>query len=276
MTVSSHAHRAPLLRALAHHAAFSARLTWMRRHSVAVGLFAYTLPAAATIAVWQALSAVGLHPGGYAPGALAAYTLAARLVSAVTVPTIHWQVERETTGQTFACRLLRPSGTLAGLWGEDIGRLLAGGLVAAAGTGALLLGCAAAGIARLPALAPGRVLLAVADLPLTWLLLEAGFSAAAAQSVGWTRAGDVFYLAHAVLDLLAGVYVPLDLFPVAARRILAFTPVPYLFAFPADLALGRTGLLPGLPLQARWAGLLLLLAGRAWRRAIRRMRQVGD
>ncbi len=201
------------------YALFCARVTWMERGSATVALLAYTLPAAATIAVWQALFAAGAAPAGYTLAGLVTYSFAVRIVSAVTEPSIRWRVRRETLDQTFTWRLLRPWGPLPAFWGADLGGMLGQAAVGVLGTLVLLAACGAVGVVHLsrgvPASLVVRLALAAGDVPLAWLVLEAGFSIAAAQNLVWTDAEDLFWLAQTVPEVLAGVYVPIDLFPEA-------------------------------------------------------------
>lgn len=78
--------------------------------------------------------------------------------------------------------------------------------------------------------------------------------------------------------LLGGLMVPLSLYPEWARRILAWTPFPYLFAFPVDVLFGRIGIADwarGLAMSLGWCAVVGLVWHLIWRRGTLRYTGVG-
>jgi len=78
--------------------------------------------------------------------------------------------------------------------------------------------------------------------------------------------------------LLGGLVVPLDMFPSGLRELFAALPWPYIFGFPAEVALGARdgeGLVRGLLTQAGWLVAVALLGQILWRRGLRRYGAAG-
>jgi ABC-2 type transport system permease protein len=81
-----------------------------------------------------------------------------------------------------------------------------------------------------------------------------------------------------LFSLLGGLVVPVELFPQAVRDLILLTPFPYIFGFPAQIALGVPGdaaLLRGLLIQGGWLVVLGGLGQLLWRRGLRRYGAAG-
>jgi len=78
--------------------------------------------------------------------------------------------------------------------------------------------------------------------------------------------------------LFGGFMIPLSLFPPWARAILAWTPFPYLFAFPLDALFGRLSPADwarGMGLALGWCGGVAILGKILWRRGMIQYTGVG-
>ena len=81
-----------------------------------------------------------------------------------------------------------------------------------------------------------------------------------------------------VSSLLGGLYLPLALFPDAARRILEMLPFRYLFAFPVETMLGRVSprdWAAGMALALAWCGVFAVISRLVWRRGTLQYTGVG-
>lgn len=78
--------------------------------------------------------------------------------------------------------------------------------------------------------------------------------------------------------MLGGVVVPVELFPEAVQRWLAWTPFPYILDFPVRAAIGRIegmALLTGFGIQLLWIAILLAAFTIGWRVSLRRFSAAG-
>ncbi|QEX21829.1 multidrug ABC transporter permease [Hypericibacter adhaerens] len=122
--------------------------------------------------------------------------------------------------------------------------------------------------------APFFVLAAVAGM-----LLHFHMEYLLGLSAFWTDqslAFEGFYLT--LFSLLGGLVVPINLFPEAVRDLILLTPFPYIFGFPAGIALGvpdSAALLRGFLIQGGWLLVLGSLGQILWRRGLRRYGAAG-
>jgi len=75
-----------------------------------------------------------------------------------------------------------------------------------------------------------------------------------------------------VLQLTAGSFFPLDVFPQQIVSLLSFTPLPYLMYFPAKIWLQQLrveNLYQGLIILSIWIALFYLLANFLWKRGLK-------
>jgi ABC-2 type transport system permease protein len=101
-----------------------------------------------------------------------------------------------------------------------------------------------------------------------WFALEFLFGLAAF----WLEETWVFrYIFQIFAVVLSGGFFPLELFPQWLQKALAFTPFPFMTAFPVQIFLGRQhgDLLGALALIVTWLGIVIVITRLAWRRGIR-------
>jgi viologen exporter family transport system permease protein len=81
-----------------------------------------------------------------------------------------------------------------------------------------------------------------------------------------------------LFSLLGGLVVPVELFPQTVRDLILLTPFPYIFGFPAEIALGvpdHAALVRGFLVQGAWLIGLAGLGQFMWRRGLRRYGAAG-
>lgn len=194
---------------------------------------------------------------GYDPAAMVTFVWVGQgLIDVIQLWRGSELAERVRTGDV-AIDLMRPWDLQAALLAEDLGR--AGFSVLIRFSAPMLVGLLMFDV-RLP------------RSPLTWLVFALGVLLAVVVSFGmrfllnltafwlldWR---GVFGLHWVITGVLAGLVVPIGLFPQWARVALWCTPFPALVQVPADLLIERGPAAAMLAHQAGWA-IVLLLAGR--------------
>lgn len=95
--------------------------------------------------------------------------------------------------------------------------------------------------------------------------------------MGWTIV-RLFELFELVTLVFGGLMIPIEILPGPAQAIAALLPFRYLYAFPANVLLGRVAgldLAIGLGIQIGWLIGVTALSRSLWRRALIRYEAVG-
>jgi ABC-2 type transport system permease protein len=93
-----------------------------------------------------------------------------------------------------------------------------------------------------------------------------------------SQTGGVFELFYVVQSFLSGLIIPLDIMPEAVQAATAFSPFPYFYFFPIQLAQGRLELaqaVQGLAIQAAWLVVSFLLMRLVFTLGVRRFSAYG-
>jgi len=81
-----------------------------------------------------------------------------------------------------------------------------------------------------------------------------------------------------LMNFLSGALIPLSLFPEQMQAVLAWTPFPYLIAFPTNVILGKVAAVEffrGVTLMVCWGIALTFAASLIWKKGIREYSSVG-
>lgn len=222
-------------------------------------------------AVYEQAGASGrAELGGFTAVQMTSYLAVAWTARSFWFNNLDREMAAEVRAGTVAVELLRPYSyllsRLAGALGEGVFRL-----VFYAVPGFLL--AAALFPVRLPALGWGWLPFALA--------LFLGFAVNSLVNVlcglaafYWLNVSGFLIAKRVLVDVLAGVFVPLNLYPDWARGVLAWLPFQAIgflpgAAFAGALPAGGWGRL--LAVQAAWVGVLAAVAAAAWGAARRRL-----
>ena len=231
------------------------------RTEVLVRVASALLVATLTWSVWSAVAADRDAVAGVPSAALPAYALVAWLWATVYATRIDAELAQRARTGDLVVELLRPVDLQLWHYARDLGRAS----VALVCTGGPLLAVA---LVLLPLPLPGD--------PRTWLWLALSLPLSHGVSVGlaWLvgvaavrlRSGrGLLALKGAVLALLSGALIPLQLYPEPVQVLANWLPFASLSHGPAALFIGQAG--PEVVArQALWVGVLALLGRWAWRR----------
>jgi ABC-2 type transport system permease protein len=218
--------------------------------------------------LWQAIIAAGIDMQGYQLNELKIYLLFGLLTNMVLSYTAENRISRKVLDGSIAMDLLRPLDFQATCLAESIGMGLFEGFL---GILIVLAVALAFGGVAFPA-EPITLILLVVSL-LLGLLVKFGVVYLTGLLCFWTESPlGISWMRQAITNLFSGALIPLAFFPDWLRTLAFYLPFQSIVHIPAQLALGRTENLFGLPaIQIGWV-IALFLAGRMlWRLAIRRI-----
>lgn len=212
------------------------------------------------LSIWRTVFAGRGPVGGMSLGAILTYTLAAEVFAAPL--DVRSDLEDALWQGTIAVRLLQPFGIVGQFVAETAGRWA---IDAACFSLPLFLLAPLLGVDPRPA-SPGAAAWFVASLVLAGAVgfaLDFLFTAVvvALETSLWV----IKYLRRGLTTLLSGALVPLALLPWGIGGVFAWLPFASMASAPLRLYTGTGDPRTLLPLQAGWAVVLALLAGRLWR-----------
>lgn len=224
------------------------------------------LVGALTTSVWLAVTRGRADVGGVPASALVTYVLVAWLWAAAVSTRVDQRLAERAASGALALDLLRPGSLQARAYCRDLGRT---GMTALFTTVPLMVGA----VLVVPVTLPTD--------PLLWLAFAASLpvSHALAFALAWLvglgavllRTGEgLLHLKGALLALLSGALIPLEIYPDAVRAFVVWLPFAGLSHTPAALLTGRGGLAL-LMVQAGWALALMALGHGVWRGVSRRL-----
>lgn len=245
------------------------------RGAVLFGLLCFALPALATALLWHALYGAGAGPEEYRLAEIVTYSVLIRFVAEVVKSDLFWSVRSDLLSGALSQRLLLPAGYFGyQLAGQAAGRLAAAAMAAVACAGVYL----AAGRWLEGPASTGHFALMLLALPTTFLLQFMIQFVLAMISFWVEDSNGIYFTVYHAIDLLSGMWTPLDLYPDGFLAAAAYTPAPYLASFPVRIYLGR--LTPGeaaagLALQVVWIAAIAVLAAWVWSRGTRHFQAAG-
>lgn len=234
------------------------------------------LPPFTMIFVW--LSAYGdrANVAGYSLPAMIGYYLIVSTLRTVLTPYPEYDIARQVREGTISQHLVRPlSIWLYYLFGELAWKGVRTALLIPVMIVAVVLLRPVLGGIDVSA---GQVIAFLAasaiSFALTYLL-----KMTLAWSAFWiTESNGLFELFELVTLVFGGLMIPIEVLPGPAQTVAAVLPFHYLYAFPADVLLGRaTGpdLAIGFGIQIAWLIAISLLSRHLWHRALIRYEAVG-
>ena len=219
-----------------------------------------------TTSVWLAVTRGRTEVGGVPASALVTYVLVAWLWAAAVSTRVDQHLADRAASGALALDLLRPGSLQAQAYFRDLGRTAA---TAVFTTVPLLAGALVVVPVPVPT-APSAWLAFAASLPVSHALAFALAWLVGLGAVLLRTGTGLLHLKGAVLALLSGALIPLEIYPDAVRHVVVWLPFAGLSHTPAALLTGRGGL-DLLAVQAGWAVLLLGLGHRAWRSVSRHL-----
>ncbi len=237
-----------------------------------VWVLAYTMPII-MLALWAEVAREA-PVGRFGEREFQAYFLATLIVRLATGAWVVWEMNMEVRQGTLQKRLLRPVHPLVTYLTENLAALpLRLAVVAPIATASLLwLG---AGV-----LTGDWVEMLIVPFSLlgAFLLTFLAMASIGTLSLYWESSIAVFDLWLGLYTVLSGYVMPLELFPPAARAIIARLPFRQMLAFPVENLLGlepRGQALEDLALQWSWVAVFALLVSALWRAGMRRFGAYG-
>ncbi len=219
-----------------------------------------------TTSVWLAVTRDRPAVGGVPASALVTYVLVAWLWAAAVSTRIDQHLADRAASGALALDLLRPGSLQARAYFRDVGRTAATALFT---TVPLLVGSVFVVPVSLPT-DPSTWVAFAASLPVSHALAFALAWLVGLGAVLLRTGNGLLHLKGALLALLSGALIPLEIYPDAVRRVVVWLPFAGLSHTPAALLTGRGGL-DLLAVQAAWAVVLLGLGHQAWRKVSRHL-----
>lgn len=234
------------------------------------------LPPIVMLALWQAVYQQGQALPGYSLSEIVTYYVGVLLLRSMVTSHAEWQMSYDIRMGYLSRYLTRP----VSVWGVWLTNELAPKVVRALWLtptlvlAVLLLGpqlaLPALTLGQLAGLALSLVLAFALGFMLKLSLGMASFWLIEIEGANW--------LYEAVVFLLSGGMVPLEVLPDQVAAVARLLPFQYLYYFPASVLLGRVdgwSLVAGLLGQAAWLAVTILLARRLWPAALRQYEAVG-
>jgi ABC-2 type transport system permease protein len=243
------------------------------RGAVAIWVMTSTIPPLVFVVVWRTVAGDG-GVGGYTADQFVAYFLVMMVVDHLTFIWLMWEFEWRVRSGSFSPLLLRPihpvhhnicEVTMYKVVGLD-------GILPAAVVLALVFDADFSGtdLAALAAFVPALVLAMALRFVVEWTLALSAF---------WlTKVSAINAVFFSLFTFLGGQFAPISVLPDGVQRLAAFTPFPWVLAFPVEVFLGRRSggeLVVGYTAQAIWLVIALVAMRLLWRRAVRRYSAVG-
>ena len=243
------------------------------RGAVAIWVLSVVVEPIVLIAVWRTVTGTGTT-GSYTADQFVAYYLVLMVVGHLTFIWHMYEFDFRIRTGAFTPLLLRPVHPVHHDVCQSLTYKLVGlvGLLPAAVALAFAFGADFSATTPLAALAflPVLALAMAVRFLLEWCLALAAF---------WlTKVSALNALYASVFAFLAGQFAPLEVLPAALQTVAAWTPFPWMLAFPVEVLLGRrtgTDLLVGVAVQLLWVGVGVVALRWLWRRAARRYSAVG-
>ncbi len=243
------------------------------RGAVAIWVLSVVIEPLVLIAVWSTVTGTG-STGSYTARQFVAYYLVLMVVGHLTFIWHMYEFEFRIRTGAFSPLLLRPVHPVH----HDVCQSLTYKLVGLVGLlpVAVLLALAfdadfsQTSVGDVLAFLPAVVLAMALRFLVEWCLALAAF---------WlTKVSALNALYASVFTFLAGQFAPLEVLPGWLQTVAAWSPFPWMLAFPVEVLLGRRpggDLALGYAAQLVWTGVALLALRLLWRRAARRYSAVG-
>ena len=242
------------------------------RAEFVVWFLAYSMPLI-MMALWTAVAREG-PVGEFDARKFQAYFMAALLVRLVTGSWVAWELTWEVRQGTLAQRMLRPFPPLLAHFADQSSAMPMRLVLVSP----ILL-------VTFLWLGPGIFTSDPVQLVILPLSLIGSFSilflvgaAIGSLALFWESSLSVMDLFLGFFMVLSGYVVPLSLFPPGIQAAVAWTPYPYMLAFPVGNVLGlldRGESLRMLAFQWTWVAVLLLVCATSWRLGVRRFAAFG-
>lgn len=222
--------------------------------------------------VWMSAAGEG-EVAGYGAADFARYFMLAFLVGQMTQVWVIWALDEEIRLGRMSIQLVRP---IDPFWAHVAHNLVANGMrfpiVLAVTVIGLALGDALSGMPW------DRVPLFALSLVGAWLIAFNLNYGLGLLSLWTDRAIALESWYYVVASVLAGQLFPLDLLPDSFRKIVDFTPFPYVVNLPIEIMSARVTLAEtavGIAIQWLWAAAFIAAHRLIWRHGLRRYGAVG-
>jgi ABC-2 type transport system permease protein len=234
------------------------------------------LPPFTMVFLW--LSAYGGQAtvAGYSLPAMIGYYLIVTVLRTVLTPYPEYDIARQVREGTISQHLVRPlSIWLYYLFGELAWKVVRTALlIPVMIVAVILLRSVLVGLD----LTPGRVLAFLAATAISFVLTYLLKMTLAWSSFWLTESSGLFELFELITMVFGGLMIPIEILPGPAQAVAALLPFQYLYAFPAQVLLGRVegiDLAAGFAIQAAWLVAIAAFSRWLWRRALIRYEAVG-
>jgi len=219
--------------------------------------------------VWLQI-AEGGSASGRSPAEFALYFLTAFLTVQFTQAWVVWNFDYLIRGGEFSVQLLRPFDP----WlSEFIENQVSNGLRLPINLAIVTVGLWLTGAWSL--IEPNRIPFVVLALILA-AQITFNINYAMALIGLWTeRVKAIETWNYFMLFVLGGAVFPLDLLSPGLRKVVEFTPYPWIVSFPTAVITGRADLVRGFGVQLVWIGLAVAAHRLLWARGLKHLGAVG-